>query len=330
VEPLLEVASGKDALAGIAAESIGQLAAEGVDAKLIAVLDAEKTPAKSAVLIGILERRKAAGAVPTLLKSASSDDIAVRTAAFAALKTLATPDDVAGMVAAFLKTEKGKDREPAELAIAAVSIQNPKAEKRAEPVLAAIKNAKERTADLFPLLGRLGGPDALKALREAIAGTDPALHSAALAGIYNWPDVSANDDLLALSEKEKEAADRLKALQALIRVNTTPGERTPEERLAALAIMKKAMPLATRDDERRAIVSGLGFIRHLDTLHYVLPYLDQPTLAQAACKGGVELAHSKMLREPNKEEFHKALDRVIAKSKDKTLVDRAKQYKEGR
>ena len=44
-------------------------------------------------------------------------------------------------------------------------------------------------------------------------------------------------------------------------------------------------------------------------------------------KGVVELAHSKMLREPNKEEFARALDRVIALCKDKSLVDRAKQYK---
>ncbi len=97
-----------------------------------------------------------------------------------------------------------------------------------------------------------------------------------------------------------------------------------------LNVMKKAMPLATRDDERRAILAGLGFVRHIETLRFVLPYLDDAALAQAACKGIVELAHSKMLREPNKAEFEKALDRVIAICKDKGLVDRAKQYKEGR
>jgi len=44
----------------------------------------------------------------------------------------------------------------------------------------------------------------------------------------------------------------------------------------------------------------------------------------------VELAHSKTLREPNKAEFAKPLDRVIAMCKDKALVERAKQYKDGR
>ena len=35
----------------------------------------------------------------------------------------------------------------------------------------------------------------------------------------------------------------------------------------------------------------------------------------------------RLLREPNRAEFDKALDRVIALCKDKGLVDRAKQYK---
>jgi len=91
--------------------------------------------------------------------------------------------------------------------------------------------------------------------------------------------------------------------------------------------MKKAMELASRDEERRAILEGLGNIRHIDTLHFVVTYLDQPTLAQAACKGIVELAHTRMLREPNKAEFAKVLDRVIATTKDKGLAERAKGYK---
>ena len=330
VEYLLDVMSGKDALAGVAAESLAALTADDVDAKLIAELTKEKTSTRAVTLITILERRKATTAVPALLTSTNAPVASVRTAAFAALKSLASPEHVPGMVKGLLRSEKGNEREAAEVAIATVCSQIPKPEKRADAVLAALKDAKDRTKDLLPLLGRLGGPDALKLIREHLSGPEPALRAAALAGIVNWPDATANDDLLALAEKEKEPADRLACLQSLIRVNTVLIERTPEERLAALGVMKKAMPLATRDEERRAILAGLGNVRHIESLRFVLPYLEQPALAQAACKGVVELAHSKMLREPNKVEFEKALDRVIVLCKDKTLVDRAKQYKEGR
>jgi HEAT repeat protein len=330
VEFLLDVMSGKDATAGIAAESLAELSAEGVNEKLIAVLEAEKTPARSVALISILERRKAIGAVTVLLKAAGGADATVRIAAFSGLKILAAPEHVPGMIAALLKTAKGNEREQAELAIVAVSTQATP-EKRAEPVLAAIKQAaKDRAVDLLPLLGRLGGSEAQKAIREAISNTDTALHDAAFVGICNWPDTSANDDLLTLAEKGKNSGEKLRALQSLIRVNTVLIDRTPEERLAVLDAMKKAMELATRNEERRAILGGLGNIRHIETLRFVLPYLDQPALVQAACKGVVELAHSKMLREPNKAEFDKALDRVIVLCKDTTLIERAKQYKEGR
>ncbi|WP_439626552.1 HEAT repeat domain-containing protein [Gemmata sp.] len=327
VDQLLEIMSSKDAAAGVATESLAALPAEGVNEKLLAALDAEKTPARTVALIGVLERRKAAAAVPALLKAATGTDASVRTAAFTGLKSVAAPEHIPGMIAAFLKSEKGKDREQAQEAVAAVALQIANAEKRAEPVLAAIKDtAKDRAADLLPLLGRIGGTDAKKTLREALAGTDPALHDAAVAGLCNWPDATANDDLLALAEKGKDA-EKVRALQALTRVNTVLVDRTPEERLAALAVLKRAMELSTRDDERRAILEGLGNVRQIETLHYVLPYLDQPALAEAACKGVTGLAHSKTLREPNKAEFAKALDRVIATTKDKGLADRAKGYK---
>jgi HEAT repeat protein len=328
VEFLLDVMSGKDANAGIAAESLASLATEGVNEKLIAVLEAEKTPARAVALIGVLERRKAVGAVPVLLKAAGSGESSVRTAAFSGLKVLALPEHIPAMLAGLLKTAKGNEREQAELAIVAVAAQV-KPEKRAEPVLAAINADKDRATELCPLLGRLGGTEALKVLRESAASTDPAHHDAAFTGLCNWPDATANDDLLALAEKGKDA-EKLRALQALIRINTVLIERTPDERFAALGVMKKAMAHATRDEERRAILEGLGNVRHIETLRFVVPYLDQPAFVQSACKGIVELAHSKMLREPNKAEFDKALDRVIAVCKNPALVDRAKQYKEGR
>lgn len=329
VEFLLDAISGKDATAGLAAESLAALPADGVNEKLIAVLQAEKSPTRTIALIGILERRKASAAVPQLLKAATGPDAGARTAAFNGLKALATPTAVPEMVAALLKLPKGNERDQAELAIVAVSAQTPP-EKRAEPVLAAIKSDAKLAPELLPLLGRIGGAAALKLVREAVAGNDTALRAAGVVALCNWPDATANDDLLGLATGTVVDAERQRAVQALIRINAVLIDRTPEERLAALDTLKMTMALASRDEERRALLDGIGFVRHLETLKFVLPYLDQPALAQSACRAVVELAHSKTLREPNKTEFAKPLDRVIALCKDKALVERAKQYKDGR
>jgi HEAT repeat protein len=329
VEFLLDAMSGKDATAGNAAESLASLTADGVNEKLIAVLKTGKPPARIVALIGVLERRKATAAVPELLAAAGSADESVRRAAFAGLKTLAPPSAVPDMIPALLKAAKGNEREQAELAVVAVSTQTA-AGKRAGPVLAALEKDAKLAPQLLPLLGRLGGADALAVIRGAISSEETALHEAAITGVCNWPDGGANDALLELAEKGRTDAEKQRAVQALIRVNAVLTDRTPDERLAALGVLQKAMKLATRDEERRALLDGVGFVRHIDTLRYVVPYLDDKALAQSACRGVVELAHSKTLREPNKEEFGEALDRVIALCQDKALVERAKQYRDGR
>ena len=64
-------------------------------------------------------------------------------------------------------------------------------------------------------------------------------------------------------------------------------------------------------------------IRTLETLHFLVPYLDQRPYAQQACESVVELAHHRDLREPNKAEFDRVLDQVLQISQDATVKDRA-------
>lgn len=328
---LLDTLYAGPTLSGPAADSLVQLNADGVNEQLLAALAAEKAPARLGTLIGVVERRKVPGAVPVLLQAAHGGDAGVRTSAFAGLKVLAGPKDVPEMVLALLKTDKGKERESAELAIVAVCAQIAEPGKRAEAALALLNDgAKAQRADLLPLLGRLGGPGALQVTKDALAGSEPALYEAGIVSICNWPDASVSDELLKLAQGAKEPNQRILALRAAIRVNTIlSSDRTNEDKLASLAVLKKAMDLATRDDERKLLLENIGFVRVLDTLRYVLPYLDHKELNQQACKAVVELAHSRPLREPNKAEFDKALDRVLALCKDKTLLDRARQYKLG-
>jgi HEAT repeat protein len=327
VIPLLltTVYAGND-LGGLAADSLTRLTAEGADEKLIGALESEKTADHMRALIDILERRKTVSAIPAILKAAQDDRAAVRTSAFAGLRTLAEPKHVPAMVRALLKTEKGKERELAEQAIAAVCARVSDPAKRADPVLALLKDElKEHQVALLPLVGRLGGAEALRQIKDALRDGGSEQYEAALTALCNWPDPSASEELLALAKDSKDARHRLRALQALIRVNAVLSDLPTEPRLATL---KKAMELTTRVQERKALLEGIGFVRHLETLRYVLPYLDDKDFNQSACKAVVELAHSRMLREPNKAEFDKALDRVIALCMDKTLVERARQYKQ--
>jgi len=317
VSPLLDLAFAGGATGGDAVESLVALADDGATAKLVALLDAEKTPARFAKLVEVVERRKATAAVPALLKAA--EDAALRGAALAGLRTLAEAKHAPQLVAVLLKTEKGKDRDAAEDAVVAA------AGTTADAVLVAYEAGdKGQKVALLPVLGRLGGAKALALLRAA-RDADAEASAAAIQGLLRWPDATASDDLLRLAELAKEPAQRKQAIAALVRVNGVVTDYPAAERLATL---KKAMALAPGLDERRQVLAGIGFVRHLESLRYALPYLDDKDLAAAAQKAVVELAHSRMLREPNRAEFDKALDRVIKECTDKMLVERAKGYRQ--
>ncbi len=56
-------------------------------------------------------------------------------------------------------------------------------------------------------------------------------------------------------------------------------------------------------------------------------FLGAPKLASQACATIADLLHREEIRNPNQAEANKILDRVIATSKDKSLVERVKSFK---
>jgi len=284
-------------------------------------------PKLRAVLIDILQARRAVSTIPAILSAAVADDPVVRAAAMKALAQLAGAQHVAAMVRGVLKAETGAERAAAEKAVMFVCHRTADPERQAEPLLAVMDSMDhaDRVA-LLPTLGRVGGPQALEVVETALADADPALHETGLRALCHWPDASVAARLLALARSEKQAEHRIMALRAAIRVAPLRDDRTDAERLE---LLKQALEMATRDEERLLAIQRARAIRTPETLRLVVTFLDQPDFAQAACETIVELAHHRGLREPNKAEFHQALDKVIATSRDAVVVDRAERYKQG-
>jgi len=224
-----------------------------------------------------------------------------------------------------LKAEPGTERVAAERAIALVSSRIEDPAKRAEPLLTAMKKLSATDYQtLLPTLGRVGGPAALKSVEAALASTDVNLAYTGLLALCNWPGASISDRLIQIATTDEQPAYRNLALKALIRVAPLPDGRTDADRLA---LTLKVMGMCKSEAEKKLVVERVRAIRSVEALRFVVPYLDQPAFVPKACETIVELAHHRTLREPNKAEFHKALDRVIALSKDPVVLDRANRYK---
>lgn len=287
----------------------------------------DAAPAVRIALLEVLVERNAAGAAGEILPLAGDRDDATRNAALAALNKLAGPEEVPGLVALLLKADEPAEREALEKAVMFACVRGKETE-RAAPLLKVFRELPaDSRAKVLPALGRVGGPEALRAAAEAMKSEHEELREAGFRAICNWPDASVAARLMELAQSGPSARHQLSALRALIRVAVLADGRSDAERLA---LLRKAMALASRDEERNLAIDRAKAIRSIESLRFVTPYLDQPAHAQQACATICELAHHKELREPNKAEFDAALDRVIALSKDPKLVDRAARYKAGR
>jgi len=316
---LLGEANGeKDAVAAIT-----RLHGDDINAALCAALKTA-APAQRVKLLQLLVVRHAIDTVPTLLDAAKDADATVRIAALEALGQLAGPELVAKLAHLILDAKDIAAREEAEKALMFIAQRNPELDLRAIPLLKVMSglSEKEKTT-LLPVLGRIGGKPALKVIEEALADKDAVRSAAALRAICNWPDGSVAPRLVEFVLTAKDPAGRKMVLDALIRVAPLPDKRPDAQRLAML---KKAMELASSSEHKTQILKRARAIRSLETLRFVAPYMDQPEFTQVACQTVVELAHHKILRQPNKAEFNAALDKVIALSKDPVVLLRAKRY----
>jgi HEAT repeat protein len=302
---------------------------QGQDVSAAIVTEMQKAaPPVSVALIETLTARRALDAIPAILSAALGDNPLVRKAAMKSLGQLASPEQIPGMVQGVLKAERGRERDAAEKAVMVVCARIEDADRRADPLLAVFKelNNNDRKT-LLSTLGRVGGPNVLSIVEATIAGKNADLHAAGLRALCNWPDASVAPQLIELAKTDKHPAHQTSALRALIRVAPLGGDLNNAQRLE---LLEKAMAMATRDAERNLVIDRARTVRCIESLRFVVPYMDQPAHAQQACFSVVELAHDRTIREPNKAEFDAALDKVIAIGKDPIVVNRAQHYKEGK
>jgi HEAT repeat protein len=285
-------------------------------------------PGMRPTFIDILADRRALSALPDLLTAAVDGDPSVRTAAMRALARFGGPEQVAGMVQGVLKAAAGGERDEAERSLVTVCTQNPGKDKAAEVLLQQFKAADDTTKEtLLTVLARVGGNGTLAIVDGLIANTDAAKRKLGLTALTKWPDATVSQRLLDLLAKSQDPAEREQLLGTLIRIAPLPDNKLNDQQ--KLQLLQKTMTLCQRDEDRRRVLERANAIRTIDTLRFVVPYLDDPNLAEPACLSVVELAHHRNIRDANKDEFTKALDKVLGTTKNQELIERAERYKQG-
>lgn len=239
-------------------------------------------PAQTRIaLIEMLAERKAREAAGLVLAQARSEDENVRKAAFAALESLARPDDALALIGLLSAVLGTPDVAPVQNALVAAANQIPEPERRAEAVLTALEQAQgPKRADLVKPLARIGGEKALSFVISAARNPDPQLQAAALYALSNWLDGSALEELWKTARTTDDNKSRYLALQGIARL-TGDLEYSSERKLL---LLREALDIAVEVNEKNLILSALAGIRTPESLKVVAKFLDDKTLQVRAAQ----------------------------------------------
>ena len=298
------VALVKDAEASVAsAAQNGLLAFPGseADAAVVASLHASDAKTRVAMTEAVTHRRIAA-AVPVLIEATGDADAEVASASFRALGELAGVADIPRLVNAMLQT---KAVAAAETALSAICARQTDPTSGTEKLVAGLARAQvEPKIALLRVLGTVGGPAALSAVRAAAADSDQTVKEAALRVLCDWPTVAALPDLAQIARTSAASKFKILALRGQLRLIPlqTSGD-APK-----LAQIKELLPSIENAEEKRLVLSTLGDIPSAESLALVLPYVASEELKEEANVALVGIAEKIFSSHPT--EAAEALKRV--------------------
>lgn len=295
--------------------------------KALAIEAPSISPALKPALIEVLAARRASSALPVFLAASVDDNAQVRTAAMAALGQLGDAKQLAAMLSGILKAEKGGERNAAEKSVALVCSRIENEDERGAKLIEALGAVGlDKRDELLSLVGRVGGKKLIDFVGQIATGSDAERRKLGIDALSKWPDASTADKLLEIAGSTNDSAERSQAFQGYVKIAATRDKRNDRERLDR---MKQAMQVAKSNEEQLLVINRCRTAYDVETLRFILPYVDKASFDQAACETIVELAHHREIRDPNKVEFNKALDKVIAISKNPEVIERANRYKRG-
>ncbi len=302
----------RDARAAVAA-ALARLPGDGVEEAIVAAAQAAPE-AVQCELIKALAARNARTAAPALVALAGSDRRTVRAEAVKALGELGDAA-IGEQLVDMLGNAGATDRPKIESALVAICRRG------GTPGLlldAAAASTGAQRASLLAALGAFGGEEALTALRQALEADDADVQIAAVRALAGWADAKPLDALLAAATATDDLRIRVLALRGVADLAKKADDR-PESEIAD--VLDRAFAVASRTDEKRALLAALRTVRSGKALGVAFAQLADKDLAAEASLAVVDIAAAVGPRSP--ELANAALERVIARCPDPVVAAEA-------
>ena len=298
-----------------ALSSLAGLPGKEVDEAVISALNGQDRTLKLA-MIGLAGQRRISAALPALLKAMTDKNAAVRMAAIRNCGGLVGPAEFPALLERITGNTNPGEVETLAKVLAAICSRADDPQACVPQLVAALSRAgPEAKPALLRTLRVAGGPEALQAVRGAVADTHKAVHAAAISTLSEWKTGDAAPILRDLAKNSGDRADRRLSLRGYLGMAARKEIPAPER----LAICREAAPLIQRVEEKKMLLGALGGIAAAESLDLVVPCLDDAEVKGEAVATVMMIAEK---RTPKQQAglTRPALEKIIKISADNQAV----------
>ncbi len=287
-----------------AVTALGRISGPGVDVAIEKMADQGGAESR-AVAIRALAARDDTRALPALLKYAADPDRKISEAAFFALGQIGTDNELEPL-ARFAVEGKSPGSDTAMQGVVSRLRDKNAAARKLVAMVPAVD--PQQAGLLFETLTVLGGSEALATITNAVSSSNEQTRDAGIRALASWPDFVATEPLLVIAaDPNEKRVHQVLAIQGVVRLVKISDEEPAEARLAAAL---RAMSVATRDEDKKLVLSALASVPDIKAAEAIKSYLNDPKFEPEAGLAGVALADS--LRK---------VDKKAAKSLAQAVID---------
>lgn len=310
-------------IAQSAREDLAAFPGREADDAVMAMFESNDTD-RQLMAFELLGRRRMTGSVPALLKVARGGDAKVRPAATKMVGELGGPEHVPALLDLLKNVDRSQDRSAVEQALAAVCTRADDSQSQADRLIRELDGAAPvQKAVLIRVLGAIGGPKALEAVRTAAGSSNTEVRSAAVRALSTWKTADAALPLLTLAKETNDPAEKTLFLRGYLNL-AARGDLPTGQRLA---MCRQATDMIARDDEKRLLLGTLSNIESPRALSLIVPHLGDPGTRQEAALAAVTLAEKLLKRraaERYASELIEPLEKVVQAAPSDEMANRAK------
>jgi len=306
----------------IALTTLERIRGEQVDERILDTLQRAEKAETRVALIRLLNRRRVSKATNELLRQAGDSEPSVSIAAFQALRSLASVEELPRLIDLAKNCSGESVRDAAVSAVLGACRNSEDTDQAGALVLNELKTATTSTEkeSWIRVLTSLGYARALPTITAVLHEADPKLAQRTISHLSRWPDPAPMATLFDVLEETSNPSLRRQALMGILQLATTAADRGTATEAQLVTWLRRAGKAVASVQEKRSLISSLGRVKHIDSVRLSASYLNDPDVKIEAIHAILNAAEP-LSKGPNHQAVAAVLEKISGVT-DKHLRDR--------